>query len=336
MYKKIRARTSPVSREAERLTSVMVEKFIDNAFLNAHGKAVAPVVYNFIHDQCSDRRVFSNPLTHELMSIGGDKLKQHPLDVLLASDEDFLLFNHKLAFPQRWQYTSDFIKRYMYLDALRCAGIPHRPLCFWISPEIVEEAISNKANLAAWMLKRISERLKRLLGDSEFGLWFHLEHSPGQPEKIHAHGLIYFADECWFEEKRTKYRAIRDAIRSATGFTPTIGKDAIAPERWVYTQSKELNHGYIDYCVKSRRERTANPRFDISKLMPNYVGIPSVEVGGRIEAVSHSLTRRGRSFYESVLPVVRGFMNGEIYYWDKDRWETCGADGAGLPVALPH
>jgi hypothetical protein len=335
MSKKIRAGTSPVSRKAERMTSVIVEKFLKNGFFDEEGKPVAPVIHKYIHDNCSDYRLFHNPLTNEFINMGGDKLKRHPLDTLLAVDEDFLLFNEKLQFPQRWQYTSDYIKRHMYLDALRCTGVPHRPLCFWISRDIVEEAISKKANLAAWMLKRISERLKRLLGGTEFGLWFHLEHKPGEPEKVHAHGLIYIADESWFEDKRTKYRAVRDEIRTATGFLPNIGPDAIATERWVHTQNKPLNHGYIDYCVKSRRERTSNERFNISNLMPNYVGVPSLEIGNRIEAVSHTLSRRSKSFYEAVLPVVRGFMTGEVYYWNARQWEAIGATEVDGLVELP-
>ena len=213
----------------------------------------------------------------------------------------------------------------MYLDALRFTNTPHRPICFWISQELILEAISRKENLAAWMHKRISARLTRLFGDTEFGLWFHLEHIPGQSDKVHAHGLIFVDDESWFKPRSIRYTHLRRHIREATGFNSDIHTGDIDKERWVHTPVKRLNHGYVDYCVKSRRERTAHPRFNITKLMPHYVGVPSAEIGHRLEAVSASLTRRAKHFYQGVLPTVRGFMTGDVLHWDDNQWIAAGA-----------
>ncbi|WP_291075705.1 hypothetical protein [Hyphomonas sp.] len=325
MGKKFRKRNPRISRQFERITSDIIKYFGKNHFFDEEGKLVAPVIIDYLIENSSDFRTFPHPYTKKLTAKGEGKMKRHPIDALLDNPKEFSIGGERLPLPQRWADTSAELKRDMYLHSLVYCRIPHRPICFWIGEELVAEAISEKKDLAAWMLKRISDRLKRLLGDTEFGLWFHIEHIPGEPDKLHAHGIIYAVDESWLASGNTQYTKLRDEIRKATGFKPEICGKGIRKENWVHMQKKSLNQGYVAYSTKSSRVTTRNPRFDIAKMMPDYIGVPSEEIGDRIEAVSHSLTKRAKNFYESARPIVRGFMTGKVFDWDDDDWKKAGA-----------
>ena len=325
MGKNIRNRSSRTSRHSERMTVDIIRLFGKEFFFNGEGTLEAPVVVDYLERCCSDIVRFRHPYTKKWTIRGEGKLKRHPVDAILENPKSFSIGGEKLPLPQRWTDTSAKLKRSMYLDALLYCRIPHRSICFWIGEELVAEATSKKKDLAAWMLKRISDRLKRLLGDTEFGLWFHIEHTPGEPHKLHAHGIIYVTDKSWLTPGNAQYVKLREEIRKATGFECELHGKAIRKEDWIHTPEKKLNQGYINYSAKSSRTKTRNPGFNIANMMPNYIGVPSVEIGDRIEAVSHSLTKRAKKFYESVRPTVRGFMTGKVFDWDDDDWLKAGA-----------
>lgn len=307
------------------MTSDIIRNFSKNWFFNEEGKLVAPVIIDYLIENSSDFTTYRHPYTRKLMARGAGNMKRHPIDALLDNPKEFSVGGQKLPRPQRWADTSAELKRDMYLYSLLYCCVPHRPICFWIGEELAAEAISKKKDLAAWMLKRISDRLKRLLGDTEFGLWFHIEHVPGEPDKLHAHGIIYAEDEAWLTSGSSQYTKLRDEIRKATGFKPELHGKAIRKGDWVHMPKKSLNQGHVAYSTKSSRATTSNPRFNIAEMMPNYIGVPSEEIGDRIEAVSHSLTKRAEEFYESVRPIVRGFITGKVFDWDDDEWRAAGA-----------
>lgn len=313
--KKMRKKNPRSNVHGERLHAVMIEKFYNFGFFSESGKLVAPVIGDWVRSKCSDYQAYRNRKTGKLIRTGGDKIIHHPLDALFDCPTDFLMSTEKLPHPKRWQDTTHVICRYMHLDALRCEGVPHRQITFWIGRDLIEESKLTGKPLAAWLLKRLSDRLRRLLGDTEFGLWFHLEHKPDDPDKIHAHGLIYIMDESWFKYRSAKYRDLRDNIRSATGFVPDIDPESISMEKWLFTPNKPLNHGNQDYSTKSDRLKS----FHLS-----YAGEPTLEIGELIEATSHSLRRRSQAFYERMRPLVSAFITGEVLDWDDDQWEAIG------------
>jgi len=313
--KKMRRRNPRSDVHGERFHAMMIEKFYKLGFFSETGRIVSPVIENWVDINCTNYRSFRNKKTGKLIRTGGDKIIHHPLDALFECPKGFLFSEDNMPLPKRWQDTTHINRRYMYLDALRCEGVPYRQITFWIGRDLVEESKRSGKPLAAWLLKRLSDRLRRLLGDTEFGLWFHLEHKPDAPDKIHAHGLIYILDEAWFKYRSAKYRDLRDNIRTATGFVPDIDPESISMEKWLFTPNKPLNHGNQDYSTKSAREKS----FHL-----NYAGEPTKEIGELIEATSQTLRRRSQAFYERMRPFLRAFITGDVLDWNDDQWEAIG------------
>lgn len=314
--KKMRAPNPRRSLLTQTLTAVMVEKFHRLGFFSSSGELVRPVIKDWFLEQCTDHHIIKDPYTKRLVKRGGSKITKQPIDALMNSTGRWRESKAGYSLPKRWEDTTERFRREMYLDALKCEGIPHRQMTFWIGKDLITESKQKNKPLAALLLKRLRERLSRLLGDTEFGLWFNIEAIPGEPDKLHAHGLLYVTDKTWLMNRSVKYDKLRNAIRDATGYEPNIDPDAIKKQHWLLLPKKNLNHGNQAYCSKSRRGR----RFHMS-----HCGEPSQDIGYVIEATSHSLRRRSKAFYERMRPLLSAFITGEVLDWDDAQWEAIGA-----------
>ncbi|WP_290949970.1 hypothetical protein [Hyphomonas sp.] len=312
--KKPRRRNPRTRASADALCSEIIEKMYNEGFFSSDGQLIAPVIEEWVLRNCTNYKCFRDK-SGKLIRQGADKFTTHTLDAILKTPVGQRFSDLAIEKPKRWYDTTKMFHRYMYLDCLRCEGIPHRQLTFWVGQDLLQEARTLGKPLAAWLLKRIREQLKRLLDDTEFGLWFHLEHKPGEPDKIHAHGLLYIVDEAWLMSGSVKYGQVREAIREATGFEKGLCDGDMAKERWVFTPDKELNHGNQIYSSKSRRGR-------LFKLP--YMGEPDLALGTQIECTTQSLRKRAQTFYERARPLVTAFIDGSILEWSDERWNELG------------
>ena len=312
--KKLRRRNPRARASADACCSQIIEKMQNEGFFSSDGQLIAPVIEEWVWRNCTNYKCFRDK-SGKLIRRGGDKFTTHTLDAILKTPVGRRVPHLEIEKPKRWYDTAKMFRRFMYLDCLRCEGIPHRQLTFWVGYDLLQEARTLGKPLAPWLLKRIREQVKRLLGDTEFGLWFHLEHKPGEPDKIHAHGLIYVVDEAWFISGSRKYSQLRTAIREATGFEMGLNIGEITKERWVFTPDKELNHGNQYYSSKSRRGR-------LFKLP--YMGEPDLALGTQIECTTQSLRKRAQTFYERVRPLVTAFIDGSVLDWPEERWNELG------------
>lgn len=323
----------------------MIERFMQAGFFDSRGRLVPSVIDSFILDNCIREEDYTTGWRKPYKAQASDIVVRHPIDVLFNSDDEFLIAGEKMPNPKRWEDLSTDAQRHYYLHCLRCEAVPFRPITFWIGADLIEQSKADGKPLAAWLLKRLSDRLRRLLGDTEFGLFFHLETTPGEPHKLHAHGIIYISDESWFRYRSAKYTKLRNVIRDVTGFehgieisdlynvdelppedlldhSPLlslaprrIALKGIAKERWLFTPHKPVNYGFINYSTKSARHQM----FQFSSA-----GVPEPEIGERIEAASMKLRRRARDFYERIRPLMKAFQTGDILDWEDEDWKKVG------------
>ena len=314
--KKMRAPSSRVSKTDENQHIQIIRKMLDYKMFADDGRVSAAVMDYYLYRVCTNYSRYKLPESGLTIKTKGTKVTKHTLDGVMKSVRGMSFVGDTISLPQRWNDTSPKLKRRMYLGALLASDIPHRSITFWVGSKLIAQSKAKGKPLAAWLLKRISQRLKTILGDIEFGIWFHLETKPSEPDKIHAHGIIYVADPVWLRSRTLEYKDLRESIRIATGYEPMIGGTPIRKERWVHISDKPLNFGIIDYAEKSRRNRLFTAQF---------IGEPSEQIGNRIEATSQTLIKRGRSFYEHTRPFVRAIITNQLADWSTDEYEKAGA-----------
>ncbi|MEO0452421.1 MAG: hypothetical protein AAFZ74_19055, partial [Pseudomonadota bacterium] len=223
--------------------------------------------------------------------------------------------------PKRWYDTKELLRLYMMLVALKHTGVPYRKLTFYIGQELVEASIAAGQPLAGYVNKRISRALKRLLGDVEFGVWFHIEPTPEKSVKrppYHAHGILFIDDQSWFIRDSSKRKKLGRAFLKATG-----QDDTMCPQNWQEMKKQDLTFGWIDYSRQSRRNRMFIMDFEIC---PEEIGDP-------LSAMSHSMARRAKSFYERMLPLIRAIVGNKYLEFSFDDWRKLN-EGYPDPLAF--
>lgn len=90
--------------------------------------------------------------------------------------------------PKEWRYTSHLLRDLTMFHACRPGHA--RKLTCWIGETLKKRAREENRILAKWLRKRISDRLRRLMGAGEYEFWFSLEATRKDREAIHAHGIL--------------------------------------------------------------------------------------------------------------------------------------------------
>ena len=90
---------------------------------------------------------------------------------------------------------------------------------------------------------------------------------------------------------------------------------------WQEMKEQDLNFGWIDYSRKGRRDRLFIMDFEIC---PEEVGEP-------LSAMSHSMARRAKLFYERLLPLVRAIVGNKYPEFSADDWRKLN-DGYDDPL----
>lgn len=312
--KKRRRKDSRISKIAEAYVPILLDKLAGIHAFDPDGRLIYPVIEELVLSKCTDYRRYHHPHTRKIVESGGEFNGRTVCDALLGQDgisvsTDSRAWRKQIGYFQRWEDTSPIFQAAMILYALKLEGKPHRQLTFHISKHLADEAIRKKQPLQALVQKRLREHVKRLLGDVEFGMWYHIEQVPFKPDKLHAHGLIYLHDGDWFTDNLRRNERLRDTIKIATGYDGRGGKN------WLAMRDRTMNVGWIWYSTKGARDR----------LRTALADSPSVEQAGkRLESRSHSLSRIGKDFYSRIRPFLNATLTNEILDWTDDEWEAVG------------
>ena len=190
--------------------------------------------------------------------------------------------------PKRWPDTKLRLRHDFIFYGIAGDPSTHRAITFWIGKELIERCRAESRDIAGFIHKRISDRLRRHLPGTRFGVWFHVEPMRDQPDALHAHGLLWIDDADVFFKKR-RYGAMREQIRLATGFDKSMTK-----RQWLHTADNDLSAGWVTYCRKTLIRKRAAELLQQPKLMiDGYTG----------EAGSQSLKRSARVLYERMRKV---------------------------------
>lgn len=196
------------------------------------------------------------------------------------------------------------------LEALKHDGTPHWKFTFYIGADLVEKCLASQKPLAGYINKRIVRNLKQVLGGVEFGLWFHIEPTPEKSVErppYHAHGIFYIDDESWLIRRSVRYKSVRDALWTATGLDNTMSS-----KKWLDLKREDMNSSWLRYSMESRNDR----RWWIR----DYLVCPE-EVGRPLSAMTHTMRRKTRRFYERMLPLLRAIAADRYAEFDTDDWE---------------
>lgn len=300
-------RNSRVSGRADANARAVIEKFIDLGVFEENGYVAQGVLDNWYRKDCLGRRGWWNPKARAF-KVTHFKNPRHSFDAIDYLGVAVLNPTQNYERPRRWYDTKPFLRLYMMLAALKYAGVPYRKLTFHIGEKLVKESKAAGQPLAGYVNKRISRALKALLGDVEFGVWFHIEPTPEKSVKrppYHAHGIIYIVDPSWFIRDSNKRKKLGRAFLKASG-----KDDTMCPHNWQEMKKQDLNFGWIDYSRKARRKRLYIMDFEIC---PEEVGDP-------LSAMSHAMTRRARGFYERLLPLIRAIVENKYSEFSADDW----------------
>ncbi|RYY87317.1 MAG: hypothetical protein EOO15_12235 [Chitinophagaceae bacterium] len=216
--------------------------------------------------------------------------------------------------PRRWYDTTPRFRKYMLLYGIKGDANTHRPLTIWTGKDMIEASRSSDKPLAKTLHKNMTDRLRRLLGTGEFGFWFNIENSNKAPYALHAHGLLYVRDPRYLVRPSDERTALVRELRLASGddLSTDKKKRIMTANNWVKFAPKQLNTGWIDYCRKARRGRL----FRVSAPEPPK------DIGVRLEAGTHNLTRQASEFYSRARLLFRGMADGSIERWSKEDWES--------------
>lgn len=295
------------SGTADANSLAVIHKLIDLGVFEEHGYVAQGVIDNWYEKDCIGRLGWWNSKKKEF-KVTHFKKPRHSFDAIDYVCGNSQILSRKYERPRRWYDTKPLLRLYMMLVALKHAGVPYRKLTFYIGEELVEASKAAGQPLAGYVNKRISRTLKALLGDVEFGVWFHIEPTPEKSAKrppYHAHGIIFIADPSWFIRHSNKRKKLGRAFLKATGKDETM-----CPQNWQEMKEQDLNFGWIDYSRKGRRDRLFIMDFEIC---PEEVGDP-------LSAMSHAMTRRAKGFYERLLPLIRAIVENKYPEFSADDW----------------
>lgn len=149
-----------------------------------------------------------------------------------------------------------------------------------------------------------------MIGNVEFGFWFHIEQVPFQADTLHAHGFIYIEDERYLTNNLKDNERLRALIREETGDDGRYGNN------WLALQDLDMDAGIVWYAKKGAHDRSRS-------LHP--AAAPIEQTGSQLEGRSHSMSRVGKEFYTRIRPFLNAAMTNEILNWDDERWDEVGA-----------
>lgn len=312
--KKKRRSPKRISQVAEARVPVLLEKLEAIGAFDESGRLIQPVIEDFFLKHCTNYRRYRNPVTGMIEETGG-KLTGRTLAEALLRDPRSRRKGGRPRLPRRttmlkrWQDTSPDFHATMILYALKLEGRPHRQLNFHIHEQLASEAQERGVDLQAHLQKLLRERLQRVLGEVEFGLWYRVEQVPFETNSLHAHGLLYIAEADWLKDSSRRNERLRKAIREITC------DDGRRGNNWLCLADKQMNAGMVFYAAKGRRDLLRRP----------LASSPPIELTGhRLESRSHSLSRIGKEFYERVRPFLNAAMFGDLLDWDDAQWEAVG------------
>lgn len=218
----------------------------------------------------------------------------------IAGDDAETAFN-----PRRWFDTTVRLRKYMLLYGVKGDPNTHRPLTIWIGKDMIAESRRTGKPLAKMLHKRLSDRLRRLLGAGNFGIWLNIEVSDKAAYALHAHGLLYVKDARYLvDDSKERDALVRELMDGSDA------DESQHPPNWVRFTKKDLNKGWIEYCRKARRDRL----YRISAKEP------PTDIGKQLEAGTHTLRGQARDFYDRSRLLVRALSRGELPEWSPEDW----------------
>lgn len=303
------------SGAADATSRLIIKNLVEMGAFAENGHIVQPVLRNWYEDHVLGRRWRFCP---ETMCREEHYLKntRHCVDAL--EDRGRMPKRGpdlKHQSPRRWNDVKPYTRNYMMLPTVKHDGTPHRKFTFYIGDQLITKSIEAGLPLAGHLNKRIVRNLKNVLGDIEFGLWFHLEPTPVKEIRrpsFHAHGLIYIEDELYFMRRSRKYISVIKALWAATGLDETM----MTRQNWLDLQEADLNSGWIRYSTESRNNRRYPMPYEVC---PESVGSP-------LSAMTHTFRRKTRNFYERVLPLMRAIAADRFEEFSAEDWELINKD----------
>ena len=324
--KKRRWNNPRISESSEQIALDMLENMYQGGLFDEHGRLIYPVLYNTFLHKCTNYRRRSRPRTEEKFEIGpgkyftyvnkactietgADTITRHLSEIYTEHNVRFAPGDKERSkqiknniTPKRWRDLSPRMQAAMCLYALKYQGIPHVQLTVFVGQELQQRALSSGEPLSAILLKKLREGLKPVLGDVEFGVWFHLEKDPDSGD-IHIHGFLYIEEPGWLVENTTKNERLREVMRALTGDDGSKGNN------WNSIPENVMDFGWVDYCRKSLRK--------------SKYALPEA-FGTKLDATSHCLSRIGKDFYERIRPFLIACLTNEVLDWQGDRFEEFG------------
>ena len=100
---------------------------------------------------------------------------------------------------------------------------------------------------------------------------------------------------------------MREALWVATGLDNTMSR-----KKWLDLKREDMNTGWLRYSMENRNDR----RWSIRDYL-----VCSEEVGRPLSAMTHTMRRKTRRFYERMLPLLRAIAADRYAEFDADDWE---------------
>jgi hypothetical protein len=306
--KKVRGLNPRRSLDAEAQVLRTIEAFAEMGAITVGGYFDQGVIESWYLENCYD---LHHPEGDEVWDFEQDawvSLDPLPTGDKIAAPLTAIFGDNvrKVFKPKRWFDTTPRFRKCMLLYGVRGDPATHRPLTIWIGKEMIETSRATGKPLAAMLHKRLSDRLRRLLGVGNFGMWLNVESSDKAPYALHGHGLLYVKDARYLvDDSKERDTLIRELMDGSD-----YDKSMHAPN-WVRITAKDLNTGWIDYSRKARRGRL----FRVSATEPPK------DIGDRLEAGTHELRRQASDFYARARIMFTGLAKEEILDWTDDDWK---------------
>lgn len=274
--------------------------------IESTGKIAQPVIMEWYERDCLGRSEHINPHTKRL-HINYTVNNRHSLEAICVLDRMGPHSGRKYETPKRWYDTKQSTRLYLALVALQHNNTPHQQLSFYIGKQLISRSKEKREPLAKILNKRIQRELKSVLGEVEFGFWFHIEGKRKDKDALHAHGFIYVEKEEWFKRNSSKRRKLVAALKKATA-----EDGAMSPANWIDLNKKPINTFWISYCRKGRRDQ--------SWIFSNNT-TPDETIGLQLSSMSHTLSRRTKIFYERLRPLITAIVKDRLEDFDESDWQ---------------
>jgi hypothetical protein len=293
---------------------ILLDKLVElDAFDNC-GRVIYPVVEDYVFRKCTDYRRYRDSTTGQIKEVGGNLTGKLVGDALLGNNSIRLApgeveTRQRTRWLKRWEDTTPEMQAIAIQYGLKIEQKPHCQICFHIGQPLVEEALAARQPLAAFILRRLRQKMPALLGDVEFGLWFFVEQVPYKEESLHAQGLLYINDDSWFPENARKNERLRKLIRKETGDNSRVDNN------WLLMRELDMDAGNIWYSTKAseKRMRSRHP-----------AAAPVELTGSRLEARSQVMSRIGKEFYTRMRPFINALLTNQLLDWEESDWERVG------------